>query len=143
MKHSRFITKIVLTISISAILGSALISCTSTKKEVPCEATDREIVQMAQDSFASGHTEDALYYYETLLMRYGNKLSVYVEGKYEIAHIYLKQKRYTEAKDIYMEILDIYQNTSYGELPGSYRKLTQNDLAKIPANKLTASSDQE
>jgi len=143
MKHSRFITKIVLTISISAILGSALISCASTKAEVPYEASDREIVQMAQEAFVSGDNDGALYYYETLLMRYGSSLSVYVEGKYEIAHIYLKQKRYAEAKEIYLEILDIYQSSAYGSLPGSYRKLAQNDLAKIPVEKLTSSSGQE
>lgn len=143
MKHSRFITKIVLTLSLSAAICAGFMSCTTTKKEIPYETSDREIIQMAQDAFGAGDNDTALYYYETLLMRYGNDMAIYVEGRYEIAHIYLRQKRYSEAAPIYMEILSIYQDSIPGSLPGSFRKLAQNDLAKIPVENLTSSSGQE
>ena len=106
-------------------------SCACAKVEVPYEATDREIIQMAQNEYDSGHADRALQCYETLLMRYGNNTAVYVEGRYEIAHIYLKQKKYDLCEEILTEIIEIYEGSAPGTLPGAYHKLAENDLAKI------------
>lgn len=109
-------------------------SCASDNfQELPYEMTALEIVQQAQTAHDSGNNEQALFYYETLLKRYGTDTAVYVEGRFEIAHIYIQQKKYTEAQEILQDILDIYSSVGPGVLPGAYRKLSEVDLAKIPA----------
>lgn len=110
-----------------------LISCASNQpEELPVEMTKLEIVQQAQTAYDKGKTELAIHYYETLLKRYGMETAVYVEGKYEIAHIYVKEKKYSEAYPLIMEIKEIYETALPGELPASYRKLAEIDLTKFP-----------
>jgi TolA-binding protein len=126
---------------ITAVLFAAVFtatSCTSTPKEIPNDMTAREIVQQAQTAYDAGHITLAEQYYQTLLKRYGTDTAVYVEGNYEIAHIYMKQKKYKEAAPLLQEIISIYENSTPGTLPGAYHKLAENDLAKIPADKLPA-----
>ncbi len=107
-------------------------SCISSKVEVPYSATRREIVQLAQTEFNNGMYHRALDYYAVLLQRYGNDNAVYVEGRYEIAHIYIKQKKYSQAKPMLEEVVELYNSMPPGSLPGAFKKLAQNDLAKIP-----------
>ena len=73
----------------------AFTGCTTTQT-VTSETSDREIVQLAQTAYDKGNEKLAISYYEQLIMYYGQDLSIYVEGKYEIGHIYLKQKKYTQ-----------------------------------------------
>lgn len=130
MKHSRFFA------AVPAILITALIAgCASAKLDIPYEATDREIIQIAQTEYDAGRVSNALQGYNTLLSRYGNNVATYIEGRYEIAHIYLKQKNYSQAVPIYREILDIYDNAAMGMLPPSFLKLTRADWNKIPEAK--------
>lgn len=140
MKHSIIAKKIIRSALISSVLALSLsfslTGCASAPKEIPQDATDREIIQLAQSAYDSGKSDHAIYYYDQLLMRYGNDLAIYVEGKYEIGHIYFKQGKYTEASAIFLEILDIYNSLAPGSLPGAFKKMTENDLSKIPVGKL-------
>ena len=61
--------------------------------------------------------------------------AIYIEGRYEIAHIYLKQKKYDKAEPIFLEIKEIYDSTAPGMLPGAYRKMVMKDLEKIQDKK--------
>lgn len=109
-------------------------SCQSAEvPEVSEDATPLEIVQLAQTAYDSGFENRALTYYNILLERYGLNSSVYVEGRFEIAHIYVKQKKYDVAQPILEEVLAIYDAADFGTLPGAYRKLAQNDLDKCIA----------
>ena len=131
MKHSIFTAKIAKTLFCAA-LSVAATSCLTTKKEpLSINATSQEIVQAAQTALDEGKTEDALKYYDTLLKRYGMNTAVYVEGRYEAAHIYVKQKKYDLAKPILEEIVQIYDSSQPGALPGAFKKLAENDLKKI------------
>ena len=120
-----------------ALFASAcfLSSCASQQKEIPADMTALEIIQQAQNAYDSGNIKLAEHDYQVLLQRFGNDTATYVEGRYEIAHIYLKQKKYYEASAMYQEIISIYENSIPGQLPGAYRKLAENDLATIPADK--------
>lgn len=120
-----------------AAIAAALLfaSCASNQpEELPVDMTKLEIVQQAQTAYDKGNTKLAIHYYETLLKRYGMETAVYIEGKYEIAHIYTKEKKYSEAYPIFMEIKELYDTSLPGELPASYKKLTEIDLAKFPDN---------
>ena len=88
-------------------------SCISSKVDVPYSATSREIVQMAQTEFNNGMYHRALAYYSTLLQRYGNDNAVYVEGRYEIAHIYIKQKKYSQAKPMHELFVQLGVKSEY------------------------------
>lgn|SRR5574344_515303 len=119
-------------ISIAASLFIS-VSCASNKSDVPLDMTAREIVQKAQTAYDSGDTVLAEKYYNVLLARYGNDTSVYIEGRFELAHIYVKQQKYKEAAPMLQDIIDIYNNSIPGQLPGAYKKLAEMDLQKIPA----------
>lgn len=123
--------KILLTSAAIVFSFANFIACKSTQIEVPTDATNREIIQMAQTAYDNGKTNQALNYYDILLKRYGMDTATYVEGKYEIAHIYVKQKKYNAAKPILEEILGIYDSVQPGVLPGSFKKLSQNDYEKV------------
>ena len=111
------------------------VSCISSEVDVPEDATRLEIVQLAQTAFDSGFKKKALKYYEVLLQRYGMDTATYVEGRYEIAHIYVKKHKYDLARPMLEEIVEIYSTAQPGQLPGAYRKLAQKDLDKINATK--------
>ena len=121
---------------LSAVLSAAalFVSCRSTR-EVPSEdANAMEIVQMAQTAYDKGYEDDAIYYYNELIMRFGlSSPATYITGRFEIAHIYLKNKDYEKAAPIYEELIGIYNSALPGQLPGSYQKLVFNDYEKIPA----------
>ncbi len=138
MKHSRILGKTILLAAISLI---SFTSCLSTQHEVTAETSDREIIQYAQTAYDKGRQKEAISYYEKLLMYYGQDMSIYVEGKYEIGHIYFKQKKYKEAAACFTEVISIYDSLPYGTIPATFKKLSQNDLQKIPANKLTSSEN--
>lgn len=128
---------IALSLILTGLCASFFVSCVSAKVEIPYDATDREIIQTAQNEYDAGHVTRALDCYNTLLMRYGNDTALYVEGRYEIAHIYIKQKKYSEAQEILEEIIAIYDGSAPGMLPGAFNKLARADLEKIPEGKKT------
>ena len=119
-------------ISIGLIAYSIfLFSCKSQEIAVAPEATSLEIIQLAQTAFDKGKKNDAVKYYEILLQRYGMNPAIYVEARYEIAHVYVKQKKYKDAEPILLELKEIYDSSAPGALPGAYRKMAMKDLEKI------------
>ena len=139
MKLSIIALKNILRASLPALLMAvAVFPCTglgkNSKKEVPPEASDREIIQMAQEAFNNSNFKLAERYYNVLLQRYGTNTVDYIIGKFEIAHIAIRKKDYETAVPILTEIIDIYNETPTGELPPSYKVLAQNDLKKVPEN---------
>ena len=131
MKHSRFETKFILFFSV-IFISVILSGCQSTPSDVPYDLTAREIVQKAQNASNNGNNKAAEVYYRTLIERYGNDTAVYIEGNFEIAHIYVKQKKYAEAAGLLQEILSIYETSQPGQLPAQFKKLANIDLKKIP-----------
>lgn len=119
--------KIILLFTIALIFAS----CQSAPKDIPEDTSAKELIQLGQTSFDNGNKKAALIYYQTLIERYGTDASYYIEGKYEIAHIYVKQKRYKDAKPLLEEIINIYKDTPPGALPGSFGKLAQIEYEKI------------
>jgi tetratricopeptide (TPR) repeat protein len=111
-----------------------LLSC-KTIKEIPEDKTSAQIIQMGQNSVSVSDYKSAVFCYETAIERYGSDPALYVEAKYELAHTYLKQKKYDKAYPIYNEILELYD--AYGTaLPGAYKKLCQIGISQIPEKKL-------
>jgi len=120
---------------ISLIASLTLFSCASTK-EIPTDLTAAQIIQKAQNAYEKADYNGALTYYETVIKRYGTNLSTYVEATYEIGHVYAKTKKYELAYEKYQEILDIYSDSYYGDLPSAYKKLAEIGISNIPEKKL-------
>jgi outer membrane protein assembly factor BamD (BamD/ComL family) len=109
---------------------SAFFSCSSTPKEIP-EMTSQELIQNGQTNYEAGNYKAALVWYETAIERFSDWPNVYIEARYEIGHVYMKQKKYTKAQAVFNEIIEIYKNSTPGSLPAAYKKLAEIELAKI------------
>lgn len=119
----------------AAIAATALLTSCRSIKDIPEDKTSAQIIQMGQNCVAASDYKSAEFCYNTVIDRYGTDPAIYVEAKYELAHTYLKQKKYAKAYDAFNEILGLYD--SFGlALPGAYKKLCNIGLNQIPEQKL-------
>ncbi len=116
--------------------GLLYTSCNSTPK-IPNDATSTQLIQNGQEALSSSNYKAAEAYYMAVIQRYGMDTSTYIEARYELGHLYLKQKKYEEAYACFSEILSIFENAEIGYLPAAYKKLAQMGLDRIPSNKLS------
>ena len=122
--------RLLITLAASALIFSVS-SCTSVPEEIP-EMTSQELIQHGQSCFESANYKGALTYFNTAIERFNDWPNVYIEARYEIGHVYMKQKKYTQAEPIFNELLELYKNSTPGTYPAAYRKLAEIELAKIP-----------
>ena len=123
-------------ITFAALLAvSALFISCRTLKEIPVDKTSAQIIQMGQNYVGNGDYKSAEFCYNTVIERYGSDPAVYVEGRYELGRIYLTQKKYDKAYDIFTELLALYDDYAT-MLPGSYKKLCNISISQIPEKKL-------
>ena len=108
-----------------------VVSCASIPKNIPLELSAKELNQKAQECTAAENYAGAEVYYKTLIQRYGMDTSVLIPAEFELAHVYIKQKKYDKAKPILERVLTYYE-VDTGSLPREYKKLAQIDLNKIP-----------
>jgi len=127
-------TKIAAAILFTA-LALTLIGCNSTKN-IPDDLSAPQLLQRGQASLDASDYKTAEKYYLKTIEQYGNDTNTYIEAKYELAHLYIKTKRYDKAYDNLTEILELYDYAVAGTLPAAYKKLAQIEMDKIPAAKL-------
>ena len=123
-------TKIAAAILFTA-LALTLIGCNSTKN-IPDDLSAPQLLQRGQASIDASDYKTAEKYYLKTIEQYGDDTNTYIEAKYELAHLYMKRKKYEKARTALDEILDIYNNAPSGSLPAAYKKLAQIEMAKIP-----------
>ncbi len=133
MKHSRFTCAALLAVSL--FFSSCL-----TVDSVPQEMTAPELLREAQNSYDKGSSRKALVYYQALAERYGSDATMYVTARYETAHIYIKKHKWAKAEPILQEVIEIYRNMPAGTISGSFLKMAESDLEKIPAHKQQSDS---
>lgn len=131
--------KIIFVSSILFAIVSAF-SCQSTKV-IPEDATSTQLIQMGQDCLDTSDYAGAEKYFKTVIQRYGMDTSTYIEARYELGHLYLKQKNYEDAYAAFEEILGLFRDAEAGYLPASYKKLAQMGMNQIPDSKLTKLKD--
>ena len=121
----------------SAILAALALfcGCQTVPTEISEELDARQLIQLGQDNFDNHHYKAAEKYFNTVLERFGDDPKHYLEAKYELGHLYLKQKKYSAAYDNFKEIEEIYKSVPVG-LPGAYKILCGIELAKIPEEKI-------
>lgn len=107
-------------------------SCASSKA-ISEDLTAKQLIQEGQNAFDKRKYKIAIGYYEKAIERFGSEdTQVLVESKYEIGHIYMRQKNYEKAKTTFEELFAIYSKFVSGQLPGAYLKLSQLEMEKIP-----------
>lgn len=131
--------KNVFIIAVSALLAAAVVlslSSCKTVTEIPDDLSAAQLIQLGQDAYGNAQYKNAEIYYRTVISRFGMDNSIYIEARYELGHLYIKEKKYDAAYKSLKEIVDLYASTTPGTLPGAYNKLAQIEMAKIPAAKL-------
>ncbi len=108
-----------------------VVSCASIPKDIPLELSAKELNQKAQECTAVENYTGAEVYYKTLIQRFGMDTSVLIPAEFELAHVYIKQKKYDKAKPLLEKVLSYYE-VDATNLPREYKKLAQIDLNKIP-----------
>ena len=118
-------------ILVCSILCAMFISCKTTEIVISNDASELEIIQTAQTAFDNGDKEGALKCYNKLLQLYGVNTATYVEGRYEIGHILLKEKKYEEAAERLRSLIrnDSKNYRPYIDLADCYLKLNRKQEA--------------
>lgn len=111
---------------------SLLLSCATlpTDENISSNLTPIELNQKAQEEIDSGRLRHALEYYKIIIKRYGSDSSVKTAAEYEIAHVYIKQKKWIEADTMLKAIIDRYEMAGGAGLAPKYLVLAKKDYAK-------------
>lgn len=125
------ITLLICIIALSGALAFTAVSC-RTVKDIPEDLTAPQLLQRGQSCLDNADYKSAEVYYKTTIDRYGDDTNIYIEAKYELAHLYIKRKNYDKARSALDEILELYDYAPAGSLPAAYKKLAQIEMAKIP-----------
>ena len=127
--------KKILTFAALITIAFTFFSC-RTLKEIPEDKTSAQIIQMGQNYVGLSDYKSAEFCYNTVIDRYGSDPSIYVEAKYELGRVFLSQRKYEKAYNIFTEILDIYDTTLGLSIPGAYKKLCNISISQIPEVRL-------
>jgi outer membrane protein assembly factor BamD (BamD/ComL family) len=127
------------------VSGAALCfaACATGSLNIPQELTPAELIQRAQEASDKNRYNLALQYYEVLLERNRTNIDLVCTAEYEIAFIYYKQKKYSQAKEGFNALLERYDTPDGDMLPPQFKRLANIVLERIsekekPLNKKKA-----
>lgn len=110
------------------LLIMSVFACRTEMPQIPEDISQEELIQRAQEAFDSDDNELALYYYQTVIDRYGDDILSRATAEYEIAHIYFLEKRYKEAEELFKKILSYYDGEDANKLPDWIKVLSVKQL---------------
>lgn len=113
------------------ICAFLFVSCNSVP-EIPATASSTQLIQLGQDALEISNYTAAETYYNAVIQRYGMDTATYIEARYELGHLYMKQNKYPEAYASFNEILGIFENAEFGSIPAAYKKLALMGIDNIP-----------
>ena len=125
------ITSFICSIFLIGLVSLAVTSC-QTVKDIPEDLTAPQLLQRGQAYADASDYKNAEACYLATIDRYGDDTNTYIEAEYELAHLYMKMKKYDKARAVLEEILEIYDYATPGSLPAAYKKLAQIDMEKLP-----------
>lgn len=131
------ICKILIALSVLSLTACA------TVKEIPQDLTAAQIIQLGQNAYDIRDYKTAINCYQTVIDRFSTNTVTMLEAKYELGHVYIAEKKYDKAYAIFTEILHIYEQVPFGDLPASYKRLAQIGIERIPENKRPATNPSE
>ncbi len=126
-----------LTGALIALSAATFFSCNSNKP-IPDDLTAKELIQRGQEAFEKGRNKQSLRYFSAVVERYGSDPALYTEATYEIGHLHMRSKNYTDAVETLEGLTKLYASYPVGSFPPAYEKLAKLELEKVPADKLEA-----
>ncbi|MDR2211729.1 MAG: hypothetical protein LBO65_09755 [Spirochaetaceae bacterium] len=108
-----------------------LASCVSGPVIIPQDMTPAKIIQRAQEATDVNNYNRALQYYAALLERYGSQGEYLCTGEYEIAFIRYKQRKYSEARRGFENLLALYAEPEGESLPAQFKVLAEKMLSQL------------
>ena len=110
------------------ILGS----CSTVPSQIDNSLTEELFFKNAQAAMELNQYNVALYYYEVYLVRYPENHNKTIAAEYEKALIYYKTRDYKYSKDLFLQILDKYENSPFALLyQERYKILSEKILLQI------------
>lgn len=104
-------------------------ACKTVPVEVDKNISQAELFQQAQTALDNSNYKAAEFYYEQALILFKDDISAIVTAEYELAHMYVKQKKCKEAVPLLEKILTYYDDDSLAsQLPAKYKKLVMINL---------------
>jgi len=113
------------------ILALCLAACVTGKLNIPEEISPAELIQRAQEASDRNRYNHALQYYTALLERNRTNIDLVCTAEYEIAFIYYKQKKYSQAKEGFDTLLERYDAPNGDMLPPQFKRLATIVLERI------------
>lgn len=124
MRKTHFIALLVITALCAA-------SCATRVINIPQELSPAELIQRAQEASDRNRYKLAHQYYTALLERNSTNIDLVCTAEYEIAFIYYKQKKFSQAKEGFQLLLERYESLGGDELPPQFRRLSIIVLERI------------
>jgi len=124
MKNLRFMALIVAVVF-------CLAACATGNLNIPLDLTPAELIQRAQEASERNRYNQALQYYTALLERNSTNIDLVCTAEYEIAFIYYKQKKYSQAKDGFKSLLERYDSPDGHLFPPQFKRLSTIVLERI------------
>jgi len=106
-------------------------ACATGPLNIPEELTPAELIQRAQEASDRNRYNVALQYYTALLDRNSTNIDLVCTAEYEIAFIYYKQKKYSQAKEGFQSLLERYDDFDDDVLPPQFKRLANIVLERI------------
>jgi tetratricopeptide (TPR) repeat protein len=108
-----------------------LAACATGVLNIPEELSPAELIQRAQEASDRNRYNHALQYYTALLERNTTNIDLVCTAEYEIAFIYYKQKKYSQAKEGFHSLLERYDAPDGNLLPPQFKRLATIVLERI------------
>lgn len=124
-----------LLVIIMVVLCAVVFNSCASNVEISPTATVEELTRTAQEYYDKGLTKKAETCYNAAISRAVSDPLQLLFVEYELAHMYIKEKKFDIAKPILERLMSYYtdSNDSAMVFPPEYKKLIEMDLAKIPA----------
>jgi outer membrane protein assembly factor BamD (BamD/ComL family) len=95
--------------------------------------TPEELVQYAQEAMDRNDYQRALDYYELILNRFSDNITMVCTAEYETAFIHYKQQKYDLARTEFQALLERYNTPDEELLPAQFKILANIVLGQIAA----------
>ena len=125
----------------AALFLAASCKTVPLKEEIPEGLSIQELSLMGQTELDNNNHAAAVVYYEVIIDRYGSDPRTLTAAEYEVAHIFVKQKHWSDAIPILERIIARYEAAGGAGLPPEYLVLARNDLQRARAGGSPASSE--
>ena len=106
-------------------------ACATGASNIPEDLTPAELIQRAQEASDRNRYNQALQYYMALLERNSTNIDLVCAAEYEIAFIYYKQKKYSQAKEGFQSLLERYDSPEGDFFPPQFKRLAAIVLERI------------